>query len=111
MAPQLPVGPGPTGRMELLNQLKSQWNPDKSPSDPSYLDEYGATIVSWLLGNTHQQIDVEALISQHLLPHEALLDHCSWEIVPLLSGEQWMRQSDVRSKFHFCFDLGLKYNF
>lgn len=84
--------------MELLTELKSQWTPGFSPSS-SHLDEYGATLASWLLENASNQLDVESVLSGHLLSNDALLDHCSWEILPILCSHRWMYHSNVRLTF------------
>lgn len=82
--------------MEVLSELKSQLVPNTEPSS-AFLDEYGATIASWLLENSANQLDVETVIAEHLLSNDPLLDHCSWEIVPILCRQRWMHQSEVRS--------------
>lgn len=82
--------------MDALQSFKSQFATSANAS--SILDEYGAYLCSWLLENELQS-DVEQVIQEHLLPNEALLDHCSWEILPILYRRSWMTDSPVRTAF------------
>lgn len=81
--------------MELLDELKSRW----SSTSPPPVDEYGATVASWLLSNANEEKATEGVITTHLLSNSDLLDHCAWEILPTLCAHQWMHESPVRNNF------------
>jgi len=88
--------------MDVLDSLKTQWSIQQGDSKHSLLDEYGVSLASWLLANLDDQVDVENVISSHLIGNDALLDHCGWEIIPLLYRQHWMQSSLVRRRL---FDL------
>jgi hypothetical protein len=80
-----------------MDTLREQWlaSDQENPSS-SLLDEYGATIASWMLLNLEDQCQIETVLTTHLLDNLALLDHCAWEVVPILYKCGFMNESKVR---------------
>lgn len=85
--------------MDALDALKARWIEQKDHLDPSFLEEYGASVSSWMLEHLENKTDVEAVIASHLINNTDLLDHCAWEIIPLMYRHEWMQSSPVRIVF------------
>ena len=85
--------------MDVLDSLKDQWLQRKGDSHAPLLEEYGVSVASWILANLDHQVDVENVLSSHVISNPDLLDHCGWEIIPMLYRREWMQSSPVRDAF------------